>query len=108
LRQQVLGSDPEFSGGKPLQLISESLAGLRLGAPQVHLNLALIPLLSSPSIEHDRAPGYLLLDEALERKLARVREVPLKAACAAARHPARGAGRGVVTVGHRYRRVARD
>jgi hypothetical protein len=54
-----------------MQLISESLAGLRLGAPQVHLNLALFPLIA----ESDRTPGYLLLDDALERKLARVSEV---------------------------------
>lgn len=54
-----------------MQLISKSLAGLRLGAPQVHLNLALFPLIA----EFDRAPGYLLLDEALSRKLARVSEV---------------------------------
>jgi hypothetical protein len=52
-----------------MQLISETLAGLKLGAPQAHLNLALFPLLA----ELDRAPGYLLLDEALERKLARHR-----------------------------------
>jgi hypothetical protein len=54
-----------------MHLISESLAGLELGAPQVHLKLALFPLI----VEHDRMPGYLLLDEALERKLARVSEV---------------------------------
>ena len=44
-----------------MHLIFESLAGLRLGAPQVHLNLALIPLLSSLSVDFDRAPDYLLL-----------------------------------------------
>jgi len=54
-----------------MNLISETLAGLKLGAPQVHLNLALFPLIA----ESDRAPGYLLLDEALGRKLAHVREV---------------------------------
>jgi len=54
-----------------VQEIEQSLAGLKLGTPQVHLNLALFPLLG----ERDPAPGYLLLDEALERKLARVTEV---------------------------------
>jgi hypothetical protein len=54
-----------------VQLISETIAGLRIGAPQVHLNLALFPLIA----DFDRAPGYLLLDDALERKLARVTEV---------------------------------
>lgn len=51
--------------------ISDAFASLELGAPQVHLNLALFPLLGKA----DHAPGYLLLDEALERKLARVTEV---------------------------------
>lgn len=54
-----------------MELIAQSLAGLTLGAPQVHLNLALFPLIA----EFDRAPAYLLLDDALERKLARVSEV---------------------------------
>jgi len=51
--------------------IADALDGVELGAPQVHLNLALFPLVG----HGDRAPGYLLLDEALERKLARVTEV---------------------------------
>ncbi len=51
--------------------IQESLVGLKLGSPQVHLNLALFPLLD----ERDKAPDYLLLDEALERKVAHVTEV---------------------------------
>ncbi|MGQ0547365.1 MAG: ARPP-1 family domain-containing protein, partial [Betaproteobacteria bacterium] len=51
--------------------IRDALAAVRLGAPQVHRNLALFPLASS----RDQPPGYLLLDEALERKLARVTEV---------------------------------
>ena len=56
------------------KLIEDSLAGLKLGAPQVHLNLALFPLLARfPG--GDRAPDYLLLDEALGRNLARVTEV---------------------------------
>lgn len=54
-----------------MQEIEQSLAGLALGAPQVHRNLALFPLLGD-----DRAgPGYALLDEALARGLARVTEV---------------------------------
>lgn len=51
--------------------IQQSLAGLKLGPAQVHLNLALFPLLDEQSV----APDYLLLDDALERKLARVTEV---------------------------------
>ena len=51
--------------------IQQSIAALELGAPQVHLNLALFPLLDTRGL----APDYLLLDEALERDLARVMEV---------------------------------
>lgn len=50
--------------------IAESIAGLKLGAPQVHLNLALYPLLD----DRDSAPGYVLLDDALARDFARVTE----------------------------------
>jgi len=51
--------------------IRDSLEGLALGAPQVHLNLALYPLIA----DRDSPPGYVLLDDALERKFARVTEV---------------------------------
>jgi hypothetical protein len=54
-----------------MQIIQESLAGLKIGAPQVHLNLALFPLLGKDEQKSD----YVLLDEALERNLARVTEV---------------------------------
>ena len=54
-----------------MQLISHTVTRLKLGTPQVHFNLALFPLLA----ESDSTPAYLLLDEALERKLARVTEV---------------------------------
>jgi hypothetical protein len=54
-----------------VQEIKQSFAGLKLCAPQVHLNLALFPLIGEQSV----APDYLLLDEALERELARVAEV---------------------------------
>jgi len=54
-----------------IQEIDESFAGLRIGTPKVHLNLALVPLFD----DGDNAAGYLLLDDALERKLARVTEV---------------------------------
>lgn len=53
------------------QVIQESLAGLKLGAPQVHRNLAFFPLLG----DGGGAAGYLLLEEALDRKLARITEV---------------------------------
>jgi hypothetical protein len=48
-----------------------SLAGLKLGETQVFRNLALFPLLG----EEDAAPGYVLLDEALERQFVRVTEL---------------------------------
>jgi hypothetical protein len=54
-----------------MQLVSDALAALKFGAPQAHANLALFPLLA----ESDRAADYLLLEEALERKLARITEV---------------------------------
>ena len=50
--------------------IAESIAGLKLGAPQVHLNLALYPLLD----DRDSTARYVLLDDALARNLARVTE----------------------------------
>lgn len=56
-----------------MQVVQDSLSGLKLGAPQAHRNLAFFPLLAP-----DAGPGaadYLLLDEALERKYARVTEV---------------------------------
>ena len=54
-----------------MQEIQHSLAGLSVGAPQVHLSLALFRLLDERNI----APDCLLLEKALERKLARVTEV---------------------------------
>jgi hypothetical protein len=54
-----------------MELIAQTLDGLKLGPPQSHLNLALFPLVA----EFDRLPRYLLLDDALERKLARITEV---------------------------------
>lgn len=54
-----------------MKLVHDALATVRLGAPQVHRNLAVFPLLA----ERHQPPGYVLLDEALSRKLARVTEV---------------------------------
>jgi hypothetical protein len=51
--------------------IEQSFARLRIGTPKVHLNLALVPLFD----DGDGASDYVLLDDALERKLARVTEV---------------------------------
>lgn len=51
--------------------INDVLSTVRLGAPTVHLNLALFPLIAG----FDRAADYVLLEEALQRKLARVSEV---------------------------------
>ena len=54
-----------------MQEIQASLSALKLGAPQVFRNLALYPLVSGT----DARAGYVLLEEALERRLARVTEV---------------------------------
>lgn len=54
-----------------MQPIAEAFASVKLGAPAQFQNLTLIPLLAA----QDRAPDYLLLDDALERKLARISEV---------------------------------
>lgn len=51
--------------------IEHSLAGLKIGEPQTHLNLTLFPLLGDDEVGAD----YVLLDDALERRLARVSEV---------------------------------
>lgn len=51
--------------------IDESLASLRIGTPKVHLNLALFPLFD----DGKKPSEYLLLDDALDRKLAHVSEV---------------------------------
>ena len=51
--------------------IAESLASLALGAPQVHLNLALYPLIA----DGESSPAYVLLDDALAKNLARVTEI---------------------------------
>ena len=51
--------------------IAESLTALKLGEPQTHVDLTLFPLIG----DLEAAPGYLLLDEALERHLVHVTEV---------------------------------
>ena len=51
--------------------ICHSLAGLRLGPSQTHVNLTLFPLIG----DGDSPPDYLLLDDALDRRLVRVTEV---------------------------------
>ena len=51
--------------------IIASLQGLAIGAPQVHRNLALFPLLAPAGA----GGAYVLLDEALDRKIARITEV---------------------------------
>ena len=50
--------------------VAESLAGLSLGTPQAYLNLSLFPLLG----DCETIPGYMLLDDALQKNLARVTE----------------------------------
>ena len=51
--------------------IDQSFASLRIGTPAIHLNLALFPLFD----DGERPSDYMLLDDALDRKLARVSEV---------------------------------
>lgn len=51
--------------------IIASLECLTIGAPQVHRNLVLFPLLAIG----DAADNYVLLEEALERKIVRITEV---------------------------------
>ena len=62
-----------------MQLINDTLAELALAAPQNFANLAAYPLIAPPA---DAGAGsfaneadYLVLDEALQKKLARVTEV---------------------------------
>jgi hypothetical protein len=54
-----------------MKVIQDALSVLKTGQPQVHLNLAFVPLLD----EADPSPDYLLLDDALEKNLAHVTEV---------------------------------
>jgi hypothetical protein len=54
-----------------MEVIEQLLVGLKFGPPQAHCNLALYPLVA----EFDRLPRYLLLDEALEKNVARITEV---------------------------------
>ena len=51
--------------------IDQSFASLRIGTPAIHLNLALFPLFD----DGEKPSDYLLLDDALDRNLARVTEV---------------------------------
>ena len=54
-----------------MQIINDTLAAMSLAAPQAFSNLAVYPLIAPAWREAD----YLVLDEALQRKLARVTEV---------------------------------
>lgn len=54
-----------------MNAVVECLKTVRLGAAQVDLNLTVVPLLREGAGE----PGYLLLDEAVQRGLARVTEL---------------------------------
>ena len=54
-----------------MQLINDTLAALSIAAPQSFSNLAVYPLIAPAALD----PDYLVLDEALARKLARVTEV---------------------------------
>lgn len=54
-----------------MSAIAACLSQVRLGIPQVHLNLTIFPLLAEGPAE----PGYRLLDDALSAECARVTEV---------------------------------
>lgn len=54
-----------------MKLIYDTLLGLEPGAPVSHSNVEMIPLIGTDAAEAD----YLLLDDALERGLALVREI---------------------------------
>lgn len=54
-----------------MQLINDTLAGLSLAAPQTFSNLAVFPLMGTSAREAD----YLVLDQALKDKLARITEI---------------------------------
>lgn len=54
-----------------MQIIANAVDQLKIGTPQNHLNLAMFPLVGNGRT----APEYVLLDDALEKKLARVMEV---------------------------------
>lgn len=54
-----------------MDTIASTLAGLSLGKPQCFKNMAVFPLLGTDRPD----PGYLTLDEALDRQFARVTEV---------------------------------
>lgn len=54
-----------------MKLINDTLSTLSLSAPQAFANLAVFPLVAGAS----QVPDYIVLDEALMRKLARVTEI---------------------------------
>lgn len=54
-----------------MQLINDTLSALSISAPQSFSNLAVYPLIAPADLD----PDYLVLNEALARKLARVTEV---------------------------------
>ena len=62
-----------------MQLINDTLAELALAAPQNFANLSVYPLIAPPAAagagSFANEADYLVLDEALQRKLARVTEV---------------------------------
>ena len=62
-----------------MQLINDTLAEPALAAPQGYANLAVYPLIAPPAAAGAGSPAdeadYLVLDEALQKKLARVTEV---------------------------------
>ena len=56
-----------------MKLIQDAFAGIVIGSPQAYRNLVLFPLLESGPCH--AVADYLLLDEALEKDLARVTEI---------------------------------
>lgn len=60
-----------------MTVVTECLSQVSLGDPQIHNNIALFPLISAKYIE----PRYLLLDDALAQRCARVTEVSDQGVC---------------------------
>lgn len=54
-----------------MKILQDTLQSLSLGAPQHYRNLSMFPLVANAN----KKPDYLVLDEALERQMARITEV---------------------------------
>jgi hypothetical protein len=87
-----------------MKVLEKALAGLRLGNPQVHLNLALVPLLG----EGAELPGSS--DKGAQRRLARHADPATRKQLPrlSRMYAVLSRDGAVVSVGHRYRRIRRS